>query len=196
MFILLFAVHHTPLRFITKIWRSCPHQFLFLHGIRNYLEIVPNPLKTLFARWSCAVSLQPGRYYVDKTMRVHRINFGGPASHKMIAIQSELLHFYICTPVTTVDKQFHNKTMLQKGRPIFLNISENSTWFHGIWCNLFKVYTCPTPNKPVVTVKCPLRSPWVPLICCRVVPPGGSNAISQQETQRLENTNRVLCSDI
>ena len=131
LYILLFAVH----QIIILCSDSCPKYdtSVLISFCFYYSEIVPNPLKTLFARWSCAVSLQPGRYYVDKTMRVHRINFGGPASHKMIAIQSELLHFYIFTPVTTtVDKQFHNKTMFQKGKTIFWDISKDSTGFPGI----------------------------------------------------------------
>ena len=40
--------------------------------------------------------------------------------------------------------------------------------------------------------KVPLGAPYMLSRC----PPDGSNAITQQETQRLENTNRVLCSDI
>ena len=129
-------------------------------------------------------------------MRVHRINFGVLLLTRWSRYNQSFSIFTSAHRLQQLTNSSTIKRCSKRGRPIFLNIFENSTGFPGIWCNLFKVYTCPTPNKPVVTVKCPLRSPWVPLICCHIVPPVGSNAITQQETQRLENTNRVLCSDI
>ena len=55
----------------------------------------------MFARCWCSLSLQQ---VVDKTMRVHRINFGDPVSHKMISMQSEFAVFTSAQVVTVINK--------------------------------------------------------------------------------------------
>ena len=104
--------HSLPLFILMDVSRN--HLRGFLHPVQrrmkyvlrfyNNLKVDSNPLLTMFARCWCSLSLQQ---VVDKTMRVHRINFGDPVSHKMISMQSEFAVFTSAQVVTV-----NNKTVL------------------------------------------------------------------------------------